>query len=249
MGWSRRFVERVSRYTRLGPLVVVGVVVAAVMALLVWAAVSNGVSIEAAVADPHELTRLRLLGVVSNVGVLLWTVAVATCLVAAVTIDPSGAGKRWRTFFVASGVVTSVLLLDDLFLLHELSDEVVGAFVDFDRTRQQKDILEAAVFTGYAIMFVAYGWSFRQELVTAGEERFLIGSMGMFALSLFIDLGGHERIGLDLPDYRSALDVVSLAEEGPKLIGISYYAGFYLLMARYVLRHTTTSRSPAPPPA
>lgn len=217
-------------------LVALGSAAAAAMAVLVWAAAKNGVTFEGAVSDQHEVTRLRLLGIVSSTGVLLWTAAVAFCLLAASAVEPIGAGRRWRRFFLASAAVTLVLLVDDFLLVHEFSDEVVSVFVDFDRTREQKDILEAAVFTGYGLLFLVYGYYFRTEILGSRHRRFLVAAAVMFALSLFIDLGGVEFFGVELPDDDSSFDVESLAEEGPKFVGIVYYAAFYHLVARSVLQ-------------
>lgn len=229
------------------PLTMTAVVAVSVMVALLVAAMRNGVSIEAAVADPHELTRLRLLGIVSNVGVLLWAATLAVCLLAAATSDPHREDGRWRPFFLASAAVTAVLLIDDFLLVHEFSDEVVGVVVDFDRTREQKDILETAVFGGYALILAGYAATFRQELTGAGERRFLVGAMAMFATSLFVDLGGHEAIGVRPPGAWPADDIERLAEEGPKFIGICWYTGFFALMARRVLRGQRTAAGPIAP--
>lgn len=230
----RRLVFALERGGR--SVIALGAVAAAVMAVLVWAAAKNGVSFEGAVSDPQEVTELRLLGIVSTTGVLLWTAAVAFCLLAASVVEPAGAGRRWRSFFLASAAVTLVLLLDDFLLVHEFADDVVSVFVDFDRTREQKDILEGVVFLGYGLLFLAYGYYYRQEILGSKDRRFLVAAAAMFLLSLFLDLGGADLVGVELPGSRSSFDVESLAEEGPKFIGIVYYATFYHLIARSTLR-------------
>ena len=227
------------------PLVLVGFASALSLLLLVLMADRSGVSIADAVADPHEVTRLRFLGIVSNVGLLLWAATIAVCVLAAATVEPAP-DQRWRAFFVVSGLVTSVLLIDDLILVHEFADDVVAVFVDFDRTRQQKDILEALVFAAYGAMFLWYCFRYRVELLGATERRFFIAAAAMFALSLLFDFDAHSFVGLDLPDYRSDFDVESLAEEGPKFVGITYYLWFYLLTARSVLRGDGSSDLEAP---
>ncbi len=226
----------VAGFIRRFPVLLPGLVAAVVLALLVVAATANGVTIEGAVSDQHETTRLRLLGIVSSVGVFLWVAAMAVCILAVVALDPVGDGNRWRKFFGASALITLVLLVDDFLLVHEFSDEVVSVFVDFDRTREQKDVLEGMVFACYGALFLWYCFHFRQEILGSRHRRYLLVAAAMFALSLVIDLGGAEAVGIDLPDYRTDFDVESLAEEGPKFLGIAYYATFYLLMARSVLR-------------
>lgn len=217
------------------PLVLVGSAAALIVLVLLLAADQTGVSIDGAVSDPQEFTDLRMLGIVSNVGVLLWAAAVAICVLTAVTVEDE-APERWRQFFVVSGLVTSVLLIDDLILVHEFADDLVALIVDFDRTRQQKDILEAVVFAGYGVMFLWYCYRYRAELLGASERRFFLAAAVMFAISLFFDIDGHSFIGLDVPGDGSDLDVESLAEEIPKFVGIAYYGWFFLLTARSTLR-------------
>ncbi len=209
------------------PMLLVAVAGVGVLAGLIGLALATGVTIEGAVSDPHEVTRLRFLGIVSNVGVLFWTAALSVCLLGARLAGPVGEQRELRRFFLASAAMTLVLLIDDLLLVHEVGDDVVALFVDFDRTRSRKDVIEAAVFAGYALMFAAYAVRFRDTLMAAAGRRFLVGSLALFAVSVIIDFGLVEAVGIDLPDYRDRIDVKSLLEEGAKFVGILFYAAFF----------------------
>ncbi|MGB5758897.1 MAG: hypothetical protein WBM50_18435 [Acidimicrobiales bacterium] len=209
----------------------VALVSVAVMGGLIALALASGISIEAAVSDPHELTRLRFLGIVSNVGVLTWGAAMTICLFTAWIVEPGWSDVGPRSFFIASAGITLVLLIDDLLLVHELADDVVVRFVDFERTRRQKDILEAAVFASYGALFGLYALVYRQTILRANGRYLLVGALAMFAISVVIDFGLVDALGIDIPDYRDSIDLRSLLEEGAKLVGIAYYSAFYFSLA------------------
>ena len=68
------------------------------------------------------------LGLFSNLGVVLWTAAAAICLFAASEL--SGAPNRQaRQFLLYAGLFTLLLMLDDLFMLHEnFGDDIIYVF-------------------------------------------------------------------------------------------------------------------------
>lgn len=221
--------------TPLGVLVKLAALSVVGVALLLLAARISGIDIEAAVADPQEVTGLRLLGIVSSVGILIWGAAVSVNLFA----FASAPSHRWRSFFGASAVVALVLLVDDLFLVHEFADDVVGAFVDFEATRARKDFLEAVVFAGYGAGFAIYLFLYQDILRIASGLRLLVAALAMFAISTAFDFGIFEFIGLELPDDDGPFNMEALAEEGPKFIGIVFFAAFYFSTARQGLGITT----------
>ena len=220
---------------RVSPLLAIGATTLVAMACLLAMAGASGLSIEAAVSDPHELTRLRFLGIVSNVGILVWASAVSFSVFAALAVADGPAGDRQRWFFISSAGMTVVLLIDDLLLVHEFADDVVAYFIEFDRTRRQKDILEGMVFAGYGALFAVYAFVFRDVLRSARGLRFLQAALAAFAISAAIDFGLLDALGIALPDHGSSFDARSLAEEAPKLVGIVYYSAFYLATARQSL--------------
>lgn len=216
-------------------LIAVAATTVAALSALVAMATASGLTVGDAVADPHEFHRYRFLGIVSTTGVLVWGAVVTICVFTAVTIGGQASMGRWRSFFMASAGIALMLLLDDFLLIHEFSDEVVSVFVDFDRTREQKDVLEAAVFAGYASVFTIYAWTFR-DLLRVTDFEVLGLALVMFALSLVVDFGTLDRVGLALPDEDGFLDLRSLVEEGFKLLGIVYFATFYIRLAADHLR-------------
>lgn len=232
------------------PMLAIGLGAVIAMAGSLAAAKVSGLTVEEAVSDPQELTRHRFLGIVSNVGVLAWASAVSVCVFAVFAIDSGEAARRHRRFFLASAAVAMVLLVDDLLLVHEFADDTVAFFVDFERSRRQKDLLEATVFAAYAVMFGFYAFWFRDVLLAARELHYLGAAFAMFLLSSAIDFRALEVVGIDLADVRGVRNVDILLEEGSKLVGIAFYAAFYFGLARQALAHggvPATSRSATPP--
>ncbi|MGD1943365.1 MAG: hypothetical protein ACFB0G_18880 [Leptolyngbyaceae cyanobacterium] len=67
-----------------------------------------------AVLEGHQLT-----GLVSTVGILLWTIAASMCLFSHVIYKQIRHSTFLARFFLYFGLFTSALLIDDLFMLHE----------------------------------------------------------------------------------------------------------------------------------
>lgn len=227
----------------LAPTVALAAASLVVMAAAIGAARVSGLDIEAAVADPQELTRQRFLGIVSTVGILVWGATVSVCVFAVVAGDVVPGAGRWRSFFAASGLMALVLLVDDLLLVHEFADDVVARFIDFDRTRRQKDFLEGTVFAAYATLFALYAYRYRAVLRAARDLHYLVAAFVLFACSAVIDFGLLEEVGIPMPGG----DVKDLMEETPKFVAIVYYAAFYFSIARQSLQLPTPTEETQQP--
>ena len=93
---------------------------------------------------------------------------------------------------------------DDFFLVYE---EVFPYFFGLG---------ERYLFTGYAIMVLLYGLLWRKLLWKVGPHL-LILSLTFFAIGMGVDVF-----------FPSGEELQRLAEDGPKLIGISLWATFHL---------------------
>lgn len=224
------------RRTPLRWLIVIGLTTVAALGLMLVAASATGVDAKAAVSDPQELTGFRLLGVVSNVGVLVWASIVSVCGFTGLLLNRQPKSEEpWSFFFLAFAAIAMLLLVDDFWLIHELADNVVGVFIDFDHTRSQKDLLESVVFAGYGLLLLVY-LAVCRELIRLTEVRVMILAFGLLAASLFVDVGGPKAFGIVLPEDWHGVDVETLLEESLKLLGIVYLAAYYHLTAFRQLR-------------
>lgn len=59
------------------------------------------------------------LGLISNLGVLLWNAAAAVCIFAVFYLNNAKAERRYILFMFFSGVISALLMVDDFFLAHE----------------------------------------------------------------------------------------------------------------------------------
>jgi hypothetical protein len=98
------------------------ILIAAVFAFLVLAFVvavyySLKVPMSDLTRDPVQLLNGRpYIGMLSNIGIILWSGTAGVLLFSAVTLK----GKRDRLFLLLAFAFTLVLLLDDLFLMHDM---------------------------------------------------------------------------------------------------------------------------------
>jgi hypothetical protein len=158
--------------------------------------------------DPNSIMKVSpFMGIISNFGVLLWCASAVVCLFSRTILIRRIYDNDFSLFILCSGLMTILLLMDDLFMLHEyifprlfgLSEKPVtisyGALILFGLIKFKKCILETEFF----ILLVA---------------------IGFFGLSLIVDsfqyaiepLVGQWRI---------------LLEDGFKLLGIVSWFGYF----------------------
>lgn len=71
--------------------------------------------------DPAQVVGYApYIGMLSHFAVLLWFASAVICLFTEIILRKSGATLRPRLFFLASGILSLTLALDDLFLFHDV---------------------------------------------------------------------------------------------------------------------------------
>jgi hypothetical protein len=153
--------------------------------------------------DPtHILNGHPFIGVISNIGILFWCSAAAICFFCSAI--------RWMNkktmnskFLLFSGLITLLLLLDDLFMLHEA---IIPKYLH---------VPEIAVYSGYLALILIYLLKFREDILKA-EYTLLLIALGFFALSMISDVFLHHS------------DFECLVEDGFKLFGIVTWFLFFI---------------------
>lgn len=126
--------------------------------------------------DPAAITKTSpLIGVVSNIGVFLWIICASLCFFSFSLLNNKPFNKEFSSFFLLSGYLTSLLLLDDFFMLHELY---------FPR---KLNIPEELVICVYGIIILLYLVKFR-KLILKTDFIFLFLAFGFLGASAIIDL-------------------------------------------------------------
>lgn len=183
------------------------------LGILVVINLQTGIKIAVFTRDPLQITNAPFYyGFVSNLGILLWAASAAVCLFSFAIIYKDGLNGEWPTFLLFSGLLTSWLLLDDLFLFHE---EVFPNYLN---------VPERVMPILYIMLILVYLARFR-KMVLMTEFSLLIFSLGFFGLSNAVDLSPTEFHG------------IHLIEDGAKLFGIVTWAAYFIRICLQQMRH------------
>jgi hypothetical protein len=171
--------------------------------------------------DPAAiLGRNPFIGVLSNIGVLLWAFCAGVCFFASAVLRARAERQEWPAFFLFAGLITAVLLMDDLFLLHE---KYIPRYLHFG---------ERIIFPLYAVMLLGYLIRFRNNLARTNYLLLLL-ALGMFGLSLAVD-----RLAETMLPWHH------LFEDGFKLLGIVGWFGYFVTSAYRVVTSAAMADRP-----
>ncbi|MFI5217943.1 MAG: hypothetical protein ACHQNT_00545 [Bacteroidia bacterium] len=142
-------------------------------------------------------------GFFSNIGILLWCASAAICFFTRGIIPKANATGTIRAFLFYSGLVTSLLMLDDLFLLHE------SALPDYI------GIPEKGVYVIYGNILLLYLFVFRSTILKT-EYLLLALAFALIGISTVVDL-----LPMPIPED-------SFLEDAVKLFGIVSWFIYFL---------------------
>lgn len=156
-------------------------------------------------------------GAISNLGAVVWCVAAVASIFAATLVVRFGGSRELVKFLFAAGALSTLLLVDDLFLLH---DEILPDYVGVP----QKGIL-----LGYVLLTLGFAWRFRVQIMATRFAPLVLG-LGFLAGSIVVDvaLDGRE---LSVMVFGEAIQATNLLEDGLKLLGIVSWCGYLLTVA------------------
>ena len=147
-------------------------------------------------------------GLLSKATMLIWTAAATICLF---TATMTRSGQANRGFLMFAGLFTVTLLLDDLYMVHEvLAPDYLG-------------MPEKAVYLVYAVaasfLLIRY-----RDVIRATDFRLLV-------LAFFF-LGAS--VGIDVLDSRGwfPIDNPYLLEDGAKITGVIFWLAYFTQTAR-----------------
>ncbi len=150
-------------------------------------------------------------GLVSQLGIIAWTIATASAAWSAWIAQVSGRNMASR-FLFHGAFVSAVLLVDDLFGFHSLVPNYLPI---------PKFVAEAIVLTPLALWLLRY-WSDIQRT----RYPVLLASLGASGLSVLIDAVLHP----------GNADTAVLYEDGPKFLGILAWATYFVLTTYDIAR-------------
>lgn len=165
------------------------------------------------------------LGIISNLGILLWCSAAAICFFTFAVLRKDVEQRIPKSFLLFSGLVTSVLLFDDFFLLHE------------DFFPNYLFMPEKIVYLGYGIMLSLYLICFRKVILKT-EFIPLLLAIGWFGFSVLVDSGK-----IPLPSSIRGGEGEFLLEDGSKLLGIVSWFVYYTMVGIKQVKRSTIQQT------
>jgi len=125
--------------------------------------------------DPATVMAFNpFIGLLSNLGILIWSATASCCFFAAAVLKTKDQDRKITLFLFFSGLLTTLLLFDDFFLLHE--KVWVKLF----------NVEEMTIFLIYVILTLIYLFRFRKLLMKT-SLYFLILAFGFFSVSIAVD--------------------------------------------------------------
>ena len=142
-------------------------------------------------------------GMLSLLSGLLWCAGASIALFAATVLVTRGGEPGTMQFFLSVGLLTTLLMVDDVFQAHEFFyPRLFG-------------IPEAVTVGFYAALLASHLWLFRRYILALGPGL-LIVSLVAFAVGVLTDL------------LASGVSVwARFGEDGTKLVGISAWTAFH----------------------
>ena len=149
-------------------------------------------------------------GLVSNLGIMVWTAGAAVCLFASLLLFSTARPKAEVLFFVAAAGFTGLLALDDLFMLHEDVLPQLGI----------PEAITYALYAGAAAAYFFFSW----RTILALRPMLMASALALLGTSVAIDVLVHSE---------SAVRV--FAEDGAKLLGILAWTSFHVTAALEII--------------
>ncbi len=150
--------------------------------------------------DPADITGVPFyFGILSTLGVMLWSAATGICAVGWLLLEPSHPQRR---FLAASALLSGLLTLDDAILLHERVFPV------------HLHIPENLVLASYLGLGIAYLYYFLPRMLSTDYGLFLIAA-GFMGLSIVFDV--------IMPFH----ELATFTEDSLKFIGIVFWLSYF----------------------
>ncbi len=201
------------------------------LGLMIGIALQPFVSVSLITRDPAAIaSHPPYFGALSNIGILLWSASAAVCYLSGILLKIVQPEQlQVRTFFYVFAIFSTLLCLDDTFLLHE---EVLPNQLLVVR------IPEKAVVAIYGLALLGVLVYFRQLLQR--NQPWLFG----FIFSLFaISVGFDQLPSLGL----LSKDMTVLIEDGAKLLAIFLWLAYFVRASILLVATPLIAASPLVP--
>ncbi|MBT0585610.1 hypothetical protein [Alteromonas oceanisediminis] len=196
--------------------------------------VSRKIPFELLVRDTNAISQLPFyFGSLSTIGIILWAMTASVCFITAtVLLTGSRSGNQSCFFFICAGLLSSLLLVDDAFMLHESV---------FPRFLLISNSIVLGIYALSALLFFTLFFRFMWQRSIVP----LMVSGTCLALSIIFDKV-HDNHLFDAVGI-SGHQIPFLLEDGFKLLGIVGWFGYFFMMSAIELRKVRAVANPAQP--
>lgn len=226
------------------PLAVAGVFIFLPVLLMlsgvVLFALTTGASLGFFVRDAKAIYSIPFhSGALSSIGVLLWCTTASVCVLAALVLHTVSAAPERKQFLLSAGLLTSVLMVDDLLLIHEVfAPTYLG-------------IGESTLLATYALLTASMLLYFR-SVISRSAYALLLISLAFLACTVAFDM---PRVHSLLFSGTESRELRYLLRDGCKLFGIAGWFSYFgwtcytSLVRQCTTQSGTRPLSPAAPNA
>jgi len=181
----------------------VGIPVFILLSIIAVICLSTGISTGDFTRDPAQITDCPFcIGFLSNIGIVLWGFMASICFFTYAIIK-NRLDKKLAFFFLSSGILLTILLIDDLFMIHEIVAPKILL------------IPEKFIYLFYLMLVLGFYIKSR-EIIAKSDYRLLIISGAFFAFSVLYDIMWTI---LPFANY--------LLEDGTKFMGIALLSTYF----------------------
>jgi hypothetical protein len=165
----------VAQWRVLAPIIAGLMATIAMMIIALWGlSVATGTPMAQLTRDPAATTGAKFyIGVLSNIGALLWCATATTCLLGWAALRKTAHHREVAAFLRGAGVLVSLLGLDDFFMLHEVVYPRLG-------------LEEGAVVALYGAGLLGLVMRYRSVILESDLLLLLIGAT-LFVASVLVD--------------------------------------------------------------
>jgi hypothetical protein len=220
------------------PLAVAGVFIFLPVLLMlsgvVLFALTTGASLGFFVRDAKAIYSIPFhSGALSSVGVLLWCTTASVCVLTSLVLRTVSAAPKRTQFLLSAGLLTSVLMVDDLLLIHEV---FVPTYLG---------IGEGTLLATYAFLTASVLLYFR-SVISRSAYALLLLSLAFLAGTIAFDMPGVHSL---LFSGAGSRELRYLLRDGCKLFGIAGWFSYFGWTCYVSLVRQCTTQSGTRPPS
>lgn len=188
---------------------------------IAWYCLHSELQVGFLTRDPSQILDTNpFVGIISNLGVILWSASTMICFFMAIVFSILHDKKDLRRFLFWTGSLSLLFLLDDLFLIH---DYIFPRYFHLD---------ELYLYFVYVLIIGVIFWRFGKLIFKSSDYLFFLLSFSLFGLSVLIDIVSH------FYPMRASI----LFEDGFKFMGITAWLVYFSKLSLQLLGHLSVCK-------